>query len=585
MLQTYLSIQIDRTFNFSRKVTENVDAFTGRVRSNLEKELTKKNKKKKVKPSKDAPLPDTPSVPVNPPEELKVGLMENLDTPLDNITVQELLDKVVTNTTQSYYMDILGQLYKIQLNAPWVTNLQMPSSILSGYLVYPNKLETLFCTKADLDFIWYRGEDATDLWTEVGRGYSYLAQNKDVGFQLKLKCVPKSIEVGLEFERTANCSVQAGPGICPFEERHFFTPFYLTGNQFRVVSYNILADLYADSDYSRDVLFGYCQNYAMNMDYRKQLFIKEITGYHGDIICLQEVDAKLFDQDLTTIFGEEKNYTFTFAEKRDVGEGVAILFRNTRFTLLDTYRFDVGENIQNLEILKDIADKLKRNEQLYKRVVERSTTLLVVVLRSLDDPKQVLIVANTHLYFHPDADHIRLLQAGMCVKYLESVIVEEVKQKHVQDTDKMSIIFAGDFNSDPASGIFQLMTTGRIPVDYKDWGSSEWQFKGFCFLTGEINQSNLLLFSDPEEWIKDIELEHPFKIGNATGCSLTNYTEGFKECLDYIYYQMDHLQVERTVPMPTEEQLSAHIAIPSIVFPSDHVALVADFKFQEQEEE
>lgn len=104
-------------------------------------------------------------------------------------------------------------------------------------------------------------------------------------------------------------------------------------------------------------------------------------------------------------------------------------------------------------------------------------------------------------------------------------------------------------------------------------------------MTTEINQSNLFIFSDPEEWIKDIELEHPFKIGNATGCSLTNYTEGFKECLDYIYYQMDHLQVERTVPMPTEEQLSAHIAIPSIVFPSDHVALVADFRFQEQEEE
>lgn len=87
-------------------------------------------------------------------------------------------------------------------------------------------------------------------------------------------------------------------------------------------------------------------------------------------------------------------------------------------------------------------------------------------------------------------------------------------------------------------------------------------------------------FADAEEWIKDIELSHKLRIDNATGTSLTNYTEGFKECLDYIYYQMDHLKVLRTVPMPTEEQLGAHIAIPSIVFPSDHVALVADFQFQ-----
>lgn len=69
-------------------------------------------------------------------------------------------------------------------------------------------------------------------------------------------------------------------------------------------------------------------------------------------------------------------------------------------------------------------------------------------------------------------------------------------------------------------------------------------------------------------------------MANATGTSLTNYTEKFKECLDYIFYQTDHLQVERVIPMPSEDQLSAHVAIPSIVFPSDHVALVADFKFR-----
>lgn len=478
-VQVYLQIKRDsfeRTFNFSRKVAENVDAFTGRVSSNIKKELDKGKKRKKVKGAKGEPLPETQTLPP-PPEDIKVELLENHDTPLVGITVQELLNKIkekkVNNTAQSYYMSILGELHKIQLNAPWVTSLTMPSSILAGYLVYPNKLETLFSDKSDLEFIWYRGQVEKNQWTEVGRGYSYLVQNEDVNFNLKLQIVPKCGETNLEFERKSTCTVQAGPGLCPFEERHLFTPEFLCGTSFRVVTYNILADLYADSDYSRDVLFGYCQKYAMSMDYRKQLFMKEICGYHADIICLQEVDAKLFDQDLTTIFGEEQDYTCRFAEKRDVGEGVAIFFRNSRFTHLDTYKFDVGENIQNLEILREVNEKLKRNEQLFARVVERSTTLLVVALRSIDDPKQVLVVANTHLYFHPDADHIRLLQAGMCVKYLQEVILEEVKRNHLQATDKVSIIFSGDFNSDPKSGIFQLMTTGRIPGDHKDWGSSK----------------------------------------------------------------------------------------------------------------
>lgn len=44
------------------------------------------------------------------------------------------------------------------------------------------------------------------------------------------------------------------------------------------MSYNILADTYTDSDYSKDVLFPYCPAYALDMDYRKQLILKEIIG-------------------------------------------------------------------------------------------------------------------------------------------------------------------------------------------------------------------------------------------------------------------------------------------------------------------
>lgn len=35
----------------------------------------------------------------------------------------------------------------------------------------------------------------------------------------------------------------------------------------------------------------------------------------------------------------------------------------------------------------------------------------------------------------------------------------------------------------------------------------------------------------------------------------------------------------QVAPLPTEEQLRSHTAIPSVVFPSDHVSLVADFEW------
>lgn len=48
--------------------------------------------------------------------------------------------------------------------------------------------------------------------------------------------------------------------------------------RFRVLSYNILADLYCDSDFSRQELFFYCPPYALEIDYRKLLIIKELLG-------------------------------------------------------------------------------------------------------------------------------------------------------------------------------------------------------------------------------------------------------------------------------------------------------------------
>jgi len=47
---------------------------------------------------------------------------------------------------------------------------------------------------------------------------------------------------------------------------------------FRVVTYNILADVYADSDFSRDYLFAHCPPEILSIDYRKQLLLKELVG-------------------------------------------------------------------------------------------------------------------------------------------------------------------------------------------------------------------------------------------------------------------------------------------------------------------
>lgn len=72
-------------------------------------------------------------------------------------------------------------------------------------------------------------------------------------------------------------------------------------------------------------------------------------------------------------------------------------------------------------LFTDLWCTISKNENLTKRLSERGTSLQITILESIEN-NEILLVANTHLYFHPDADHIRLLQAGISNIYIEETI-------------------------------------------------------------------------------------------------------------------------------------------------------------------
>ena len=40
--------------------------------------------------------------------------------------------------------------------------------------------------------------------------------------------------------------------------------------------------------------------------------------------------------------------------------------------------------------------------------------------------------------------------------------------------------------------------------------------------------------------------------------------------------------MKEVIPFPSEDELRAHTAIPNIVFPSDHIACVADLRWKDK---
>lgn len=284
-------------------------------------------------------------------------------------------------------------------------------------------------------------------------------------------CTPKSdTKVGSVVEAISNCLVEAGPGYDAFETKQKFTPTRLDGSQFRVVSYNLLADYYADSDFSRKELFPYCPPFALAIDYRKKLFIREIIGYHADICCLQEVDSKVFELDLKLCLGND-GMDGIMQKKGGTAEGVATFYNRDKFSLVQSYGFNLSENMKTQPYFQELYDKIKDNEKLCERMLSLSTALQVTVLKS-KETGQYLVVANTHLYFHPDADHIRLLQIGFFMLYVKHIYQSTIAESKLTE-QQISVIFCGDFNSVPECGIYKLMTEKYVHDDFIDFQSSK----------------------------------------------------------------------------------------------------------------
>lgn len=141
-----------------------------------------------------------------------------------------------------------------------------------------------------------------------------------------------------------------------------------------------------------------------------------------------------------------------------------------------------------------------------------------------------------------------------------------------QHKTKVTVIFCGDFNSVPSSGVFAFMTRGILGADHPDCTKCK-----YCFSTYVV--SCILIFASVSE-TQIMNMQHQFQFISACGTpQFTNYTLDFKSCLDYIFCERSHVSVTGIAAFPSEDVLSANVALPSEVFPSDHIASVADLQW------
>nr|XP_006818868.1 PREDICTED: 2',5'-phosphodiesterase 12-like [Saccoglossus kowalevskii] len=549
----------ERQTNLLRSQSESLGKSLGRIMNNIKKASQKGNKNKKMKrDDKTATGSD----------DIDVTLF------IDNSKVSEELENKLA-WKDGAVLEIGDNRYTVEKNPPTILKLTLPQSIMSGFPVYP-RVEMEFGNLGNSEFIWYK-EVKSDLpieecdeavametsstrsdssivakkilkiditssrvpenWTEIHKGKFYMPTNSDISHKLKLKCVPSDgTRSGEAKEVVSNSEVSAGVGVCPFETRHIYTQNKIGDEGLRVVSYNILADPYTSTEFAQNVLYPYCAPYALDIDYREQLLLKELTGYNGDIVCLQEMGKRVYSTAFLPAFqllGMEGRYT---GKAGDIREGEALFYRKDKFRMIAEYDVKLNDVVQNDPRHRKLFDKISENKALVDKVLTRSAIVQVTILETLSEPKKKLCVANTHLYFHPRAAHIRL-----------------------NGQDDLPIMLCGDFNSDAKHGVHKYVTTKSIPANYADW-----------FSAGK------------DEYCADITLNHDLEFKSACGLlEYTNYVAGFKAAIDHIFVD-GNFDVSQVIPMPTEEELSLHTALPSVVFPSDHIALICDLEWSKK---
>lgn len=84
---------------------------------------------------------------------------------------------------------------------------------------------------------------------------------------------------------------------------------------------------------------------------------------------------------------------------------------------------------------RDILEVLNLNKEVKDVFMKQNTSLQTIILED-KDTKKIVVVGNTHLYYHPDADCIRLLQAFMTTMHLNNVKnrIMRVSSFYIQNT-------------------------------------------------------------------------------------------------------------------------------------------------------
>lgn len=399
----------------------------------------------------------------------------------------------------------------------------------------------------------------------------------------------------------------------------------------RVMSYNVLAQ----SCIRRDT-FSYTSQKVLKWNYRKNILLKEILDSKSQIVCLQEVDSSAF-----TAFWQ-KNMTNAGYSCYFKSKPVDEKNKNNTYGVCIFFQKDFFECVDNIEInFQDMAngltgpqfEELSRNNvaqvmalQLKSKHANTSNNNSNTDNNSNSNSPQliakspVLIVANTHLFWNPRYDWVRIKQTTVLLETIKTL-----SSKWNAQNIPCHTILCGDLNSTPKTLVYRFLTAmdidesehnqmlvpendsnnivdavneslsgelvknlrNRQPKNEDDYHRLE-EIKVLM----QYAKSNLPLMKSLYSWYWEVA-ENPNKREDYRGEPPWTSYSIWAGTLDYILMEQSELERIHTfgqdtslnsvlVPVsildiPSQDVLTKETALPNELLVSDHFCIVAEF--------
>ncbi|RYH18664.1 hypothetical protein EON65_26985 [archaeon] len=351
--------------------------------------------------------------------------------------------------------------FHVVVNPPTVSSLTtFPHSIFS--VDYPITPIVSLEHANDFSCVWYRETTMKD-FVVVSTDKVFLPLTDSIGCRLKVAVTPICSKADSTSTGRSSVYYLSGavrnharlvmPMILSVREHFYAHRTQAHTPSLRLATYNVLSEGYALRDHSINVLYGYCKTEYLELEYRAQLIVRELLSMHAHVIALQECDRKLFTHYLAPLLGLH-GFVGHFVNKISmVSEGCAMFIHASslhvvqfidlpyKYTLQAPTRRKKGGYSESNPIYEHFARKLYEVRPDLEDIVggKLGTVAQLAIVQSVNNPLDIFILANTHLFYHPLASYIRLLQAKTMLYHLE-----RIKQEILQHAEHHAITLPAD---------------------------------------------------------------------------------------------------------------------------------------------